>query len=335
MKEPMTARTTGGEVGPATSAGAPGGPGVPRFSHEALFYATDAGFMAGALPFVAEGVAAGESVLVVVDRPKIATLRSALGDAAGAVRFADMGVVGENPARIIPAWQAFVDEQVESGRRFRGVGEPISPRRSAAALVECQLHESLLNRAFGGGPAWRLLCPYDVTTLGPEVLAEAARSHPTLVEGGVARCSPTYGGGCDPDPDFGPELTEPVPPVREVEIDQWSLPAVRLLVGRQAAGAGLAPGMVEDLVVAVNELATNTVRHGGGRGRLLVWREPGALLCEVRDRGRLAEPLVGRRRPPSDDERGRGLWLVNQLCDLVQIRSGPEGTAVRLHLHLA
>jgi len=251
------------------------------------------------------------------------------------VRFADMGVVGANPARIIPAWHDFVDEQVGGGRRFRGVGEPVSSRRSAAALVECQLHESLLNRAFAAGPAWRLLCPYDVTTLGPEVVAEAARSHPTVVEDGVARCSPTYAGGRGPDPDFGPELSEPVPPVRELEVDRRSLPAVRRLVGRQAADAGLAPRFVADLVVAVNELATNSVRHGGGRGRLLVWREPGALVCEVRDRGRLDEPLVGRRRPPNDDVRGRGLWMVHQLCDLVQIRSGPEGTVVRLHLQLA
>ncbi len=329
MNEPMMLRST------ERGAGHPGAPGTPRFSHEALFYATGEGFVAGTVPFVAQGVAGGEAVFVVVDRPKIDALRTALGDAAGAVRFADMGVVGANPARIIPAWHDFVDEQVEAGRRFRGVGEPISSRRSAAALVECQLHESLLNRAFADGPAWRLLCPYDIADIGPEVVAEAARSHPTLVEDGMARCSPTYAAGRGPEPDFGPELPEPLPPVQQVAIDQRSLPAVRLLVGQQAAAAGLGARVVEDLVAAVNELATNTVRHGGGRGRLLVWGEPGALVCEVRDRGRLVEPLVGRRRPPSEDERGRGLWMVNQLCDLVQIRSGPGGTAVRLHLHLA
>jgi len=310
------------------------GPGGVGFEHEALFYAADDGFLAGTVPFVAEGVSAGEAVLVVVDVAKIAALRGALGAAGAAVRFADMAEVGANPARIIPAWHDFVDEQVGTGRPFRGVGEPISASRSPAELVECQIHESLLNRAFGDGPAWRLLCPYDVTTLDPAVAAEAARSHPTLIEGGESRCSASYADWPGAERTFGAALPDPAPPLCRLEVDHRSLSAVRDLVGRQAAAAGVPPPLAADLVLAVNELATNTLRHGGGRGRLLVWREPGALVCEVRDRGRLTDPLVGRRRPPREDERGRGLWMVNQLCELVQIRSGPDGTAIRLHLRL-
>jgi hypothetical protein len=31
---------------------------------------------------------------------------------------------------------------------------------------------------------------------------------------------------------------------------------------------------------------------------------------------------------------GKGLWVVNQLCDLVQARTGPAGTTTRLHMSL-
>ena len=63
-------------------------------------------------------------------------------------------------------------------------------------------------------------------------------------------------------------------------------------------------------------------------------RKPGALVVEVRDAGRIADPLVGRQLPSWDAVGGRGLWLANQLCDLVQIRSSDTGTVVRIHTWL-
>lgn len=91
------------------------------------------------------------------------------------------------------------------------------------------------------------------------------------------------------------------------------------------------PHGVADFVIAASELAANSVMHGGGSGTLRLWRENGSLLAEVEDRGQVKEPLVGRLRPGLAQEGGRGLWLANQLCDLVQIRSGAAGTTVRLH----
>ena len=88
----------------------------------------------------------------------------------------------------------------------------------------------------------------------------------------------------------------------------------------------------ERLVLAVNELTTNSVRHGGGAGRLLVWRESDTLLCEVRDGGHMTEPLAGQWCPGPEALGGRGLWIVNQLCDLVQVRSSPGGSIVRAHM---
>ena len=87
-------------------------------------------------------------------------------------------------------------------------------------------------------------------------------------------------------------------------------------------------------MLAVGELAANSVRHGGGRGILRIWRTEAALVCEVRDRGHIDDPLVGRRRPPLAQLGGRGLWIANSVCDLVQVRSNAQGTAVRVHMAL-
>jgi anti-sigma regulatory factor (Ser/Thr protein kinase) len=89
-----------------------------------------------------------------------------------------------------------------------------------------------------------------------------------------------------------------------------------------------------DRVLAVSEVAANSVRHAGGRGVLRIWLQDGALICDVRDDGRIVDPLVGRRRPEGGQIGGYGLWLANQLCELVQIRAFADGGAVRLHKRL-
>ena len=92
-------------------------------------------------------------------------LRDALGAAADEVRLVDMGELGANPARIIPAWREFTDEHAEGGRPVRGIGEPVWAGRRGSELAESQLHEALLNTAVAAEtPLW-LLCPYDADGL--------------------------------------------------------------------------------------------------------------------------------------------------------------------------
>ena len=83
----------------------------------------------------------------------------------------------------------------------------------------------------------------------------------------------------------------------------------------------------------MDEVATNSVRYGGGSGTLRVWIDGDSVVCEIADAGRIVDPLVGRRRPAADALGGRGLWLVHQLCDLVQIRSDGDGSAVRMRMN--
>jgi anti-sigma regulatory factor (Ser/Thr protein kinase) len=307
---------------------------VETFRHEALLYAGEVDFLTGALPFIRDGVAADEPVLVVVSAARIGLLRSALGADADRVAFADMADVGANPARIIPAWRDFVAANDVDRRSARGIGEPIWAGRTPAELVECQRHETLLNLAFAGVPAWWLLCPYDTTTLDPEVLEEASRSHPVVSERGAASGSASYRGLEQAAAPFATPLPEPPGRPPELGFGSGSLAELRQLVSRRAAAAGLDPVRVADLVLAVDELATNSLRHGGGRGTLRIWRDAGALVCEVRDAGHIEDPLVGRERPALDRDGGRGLWMVNQLCDLVQLRSFPTGAVVRVHVYL-
>lgn len=307
---------------------------VAGFRHEALLYEGLAGFVAGVAPFVREGLAAGEPVLVVAPANKLDCLREELGAEAGEVELADMADVGANPARIIPAWQDFLDRQSARGRPVRGVGEPVYRGRRPDELVECQRHEALLNLAFAAAPGFWLLCPYDAGDLDPALVRAADLTHPYLWARGEHDVSAAYEGLEGVAGPFESPLPEPPATSSEVAFDADSLVALRALVAAEAGAGGLPPARAADLVVAVNEVATNSLRHGGGRGRLRFWREPEQACCEIRDAGRLADPLAGRRRPGPEPGRGRGLWLANQLCDLVQLRATPEGTAVRLVMRL-
>ena len=129
------------------------------------------------------------------------------------------------------------------------------------------------------------------------------------------------------------QVVEEPPANAEVfEFDGTGLGVGRRLVFRCAADAGLSTPRANDFVLAVNEILTNSVLHGGGSGVLRIWPEKDRLVCEVEDRGRIDDPLAGRRRPDPDQPNGRGLWMANQLCDLVQLRSTGGGNFVRLHM---
>jgi anti-sigma regulatory factor (Ser/Thr protein kinase) len=306
--------------------------GADTFCHEALFHDGNAEFVDGAMAFVEEGLDRDEAVLIVVTTPKVELLRSALGTTAERIHLADMTQVGRNPARIISAWSGLLAEHAAGGRPARGIGEPVWPGRSEAELVECGHHESLLNLAFAGWPAFWLLCPYDTAALDDHVVHEARRNHPTLVNGSSRSRSDAYRGLHGAGDVLDGPLPEPVQEPVETAVSPERLSAVRRFASDHASAAGFDRRRVQDVVLAVSELATNTVVHGGGRGLLRTWRDGDAVVHEVRDGGTIREPLVGRQRPAPGQIGGRGLWLVNEVCDLVQLRSSPAGTVVRVYL---
>jgi anti-sigma regulatory factor (Ser/Thr protein kinase) len=301
------------------------------FRHKALLYAGDDEFVSASAEFIGEGLDAHEPTFVVLDADKTRRLRDALGADAARVVFADMERVGRNPARILPAWQQFIDDHRGRGR-LRGLGEPIWPGRSAAELVECRLHESLLNMAFDGRATLELLCPYDVDALAPEVIEGARHTHPVVGHLGDDRPSPSFDAGHDATRIFTEALPGPAVAPTEMTFAVGPLHRFRRFVVAEATAAGLVGSRAEDIVLAANEIASNSLVHGGGRGTVRVWTEDGSFICEIRDGGQIDDLLIGRVRPDSEGTCGRGMWMANQLCDLVQVRSSQDGTVVRLHM---
>ncbi|ABW16008.1 putative anti-sigma regulatory factor, serine/threonine protein kinase [Parafrankia sp. EAN1pec] len=331
----------GPEVGPAVA-----------FVHEALVHRGPAGFLAGAVEFVRAGVQRDEAVLVAVTPANAGLLRSVLGSIVSKISFLDITEFGRNPGRVIPAWSVFLDEARARGTRARGLGELVWAGRSPAEIAECHHCESLANLAFGASSGLRLRCAYDAATLPAPVVDAAWRTHPRVLGDGAARGGAPYRAAPDPllgrtrapaSAPLGPGVPEafemglPAPAVAgravvSLRFTGRDVSAARRVAVGRAREVGVPDSRVDDLRLAIHEIVTNSVRHGGGIGRLRIWVEGPTLICEVADRGRVLDPLVGQRIPELDSEGGRGLWLAHQLCDLVQLRSSPVGTVVRLHI---
>lgn len=314
----------------ATVAARPGA--VPRsFDHPALFYCGTAEYLAGTTQFVRAALRDGDAVLVAVPGANLALLRHALADVADRITFADMAVAGRNPGRIIPGvLLAFAG--AHSDRRVSIIGEPVWPGRTDLEYPACAAHEALINAVFAERDA-AILCPYDAAGLNPPVLADAWRTHPVVLADGAARMSDRYTDPLITAAGFNTALP-PVPPDAPVLTyhDEPALAAVRRFVQRHAAAAGLSGDPLDDLVLAANELTANTLEHTDGGGSVTIWAEPDLVVCQVHDRGHLADPLAGRIPPAPGAEGGRGLLLAHQLCDLVRIRTADDGTTIRLHM---
>ena len=302
------------------------------FHHEAVFYAGDDEFVERSRGFVEEGLERDEPVLVMVGSRKLELLRAALGTRAEGVHFTDMEVVGRNPARIIPAWSRFARDHAAGGGGMRGIGEPIWAGRSPNELMECQLHESLINLAFAAADDFRLICPYDTSALSQDVIAEARRSHPVVAHEGGEHVSPDYCGIDRVAARFAEPLPEPPPDADELTVTAHELRDARRLVGARAQDAGLGERS-DDFVLAVNEVLSNSIQHAGEDGMLRVWPDPDGLVCEVRDGGHIVQPLIGREEPAIGQVGGHGIWLVNLVCDLVQVRSSAHGSTVRMQMN--
>jgi anti-sigma regulatory factor (Ser/Thr protein kinase) len=296
--------------------------------HEALMYEGLDEFLDGTSAFVHEGLAAGESVVVAVPEPRLSALSERLGGPTEALAFMDMMELGRNPARIIPTLQRALD--ANPGRRLRWVGEPVWPGRRQCENVEGERHEALLNVAFGDAPV-SILCPYDVGGLDPAVLVGAQRTHPVLHASGRRWDSVLYGDPCS----VAQATAHPLDPVPATAVERpidHDLYGLRHFVRDRAAAGGLDGPRLDDLLLAANEAAANTLLHGGGHGVLRIWQDGDVVLCEIADGGQLDDPLAGRRAPDASQPGGRGLWLMNQLCDLVELRSTVQGLTLRLHM---
>jgi anti-sigma regulatory factor (Ser/Thr protein kinase) len=292
--------------------------------HEALPYDGRAQFVACCSSLVTDALTADHRPLVLAEEAKLGDVRDALGADSDDVTFVATDEHGRNPNRLTALLDSF--QTADGDRRAVGISEPVNAGRSSAALAEAQLGENLVNVAALSSWALDLICLYDRESLDAEILDGMRRAHP-VVRG--ERENTLY------DPDLAASMFRaPLPPAPQgaasMDVARSALGDFRAFVRGFADACHVPAERTADLVLAANEVVTNSLRHGGGTCQATLWQEDSAMVCDVRDDGHITDPVVGRLPPSPDAVSGRGLWLANHLCDVVQIRSSPSGTTVRL-----
>ncbi len=297
------------------------------FRHHALLYRDDRDYAAALRQF--EETVAGPLLIAVPEY----WLRLALEQLTTreSVAVVDACDTLANPRCLVPMVTEFIAAHEGAPA---GVLAQTDWSRSPEEADEAAIADSLANLAFEGTDL-HLACPVRFARDAPE--PAALGTHPVLFCDGELTTSSRYE---DPlafcDPARWP-LSEPVvSPAKEFQLDGGGLQVVRHVVEEEALSAGLPERASADLVLSVNELATNSLTYASDQCRLRMWREPGELVTEVSDSGHIKNPLADQQRSVTElSEDSTGLWLVNQLCDLVRIRSSASlGTVVRLHMHL-
>jgi len=250
----------------------------PEFVHEALVYSSAEELLARLIPFISEGLKAGDPALVVVPPEKIALVQASLGPDAAKVEFVDATSFYGRPATTVAAYRKVVDEH--PGERMRVVGE-VQFGNSVTEHAAWTRYESILNACFADDPVW-IICPYDRRELPDHVLAYASRTHEFVSSGARYETSTAYLHTDElvarPASAAGPaSLIEPLDRVsvhNEVDVERASD-----AVTRAARAAGLEPDTVSDIAVVVSEL----VRHALTRGEseVVVGRDGTHWACDV------------------------------------------------------
>lgn len=294
--------------------------------HEAMPYRGESGFVTACLDVVRDGLDQDHRLIVLAAAEKLAAVTDALGPDAADVTLVAIDEHGRNPSRITTILNTF--QSGGDGRHCLGVCESVFASRSPAALAEAQLSEFLLNDERVSAWPLTLVCLYDSDTLPAAALDVMRQSH------AVVR-------GQDTNPEFLPDhaatllaaaLDPPPASAPLIDVDADTLSLMRDFVRANAVRAALGADRVDDLVLAANEVVTNSIRYAGGRARLAMWTTGIGAVCDVLDTGHVSDRFAGRFAPPPGATSGRGLWLAHHLCDLVQFRTTPEGTTVRLHV---
>jgi anti-sigma regulatory factor (Ser/Thr protein kinase) len=305
--------------------------GDDQLVHAALLYRDPDQLRAAVGEFVGDATRSGEAVLAVLPTGHLQTLGDLL-DRPG-VESEDMAQVGRNPARLIPMLEDWLAEHVDpdaGAARARVISEPLYPGRTEPEAAECLRHEALLNLALARRPV-SVLCPYDAEHLDADLLEGAERSHPQLIDDAGAGPSVVYG---DPaELARGLDWPQHAAPLTATDLRfDGDLAALRRALLDEPTLAALPRERREDYVCAINEVATNALQHGDGTAIAQMWRDGDRIVIEVQSTSAVSDPLAGRHRPSVEAFAGRGLWLVNQLCDLVELRNLPVGSSVRMHI---
>jgi anti-sigma regulatory factor (Ser/Thr protein kinase) len=308
--------------------GAPAG--RTGYFHEAVRFGSDDDLLAVALPFLRDGVAAGEPTIVALCEPNAALVREALGDDRSVV-FHEVGDLYTRPAGAIRAYRDLFTELAADGvHQIRVLGE-LPPAALGVTWDGWARYESATNDAYDEFPLWSM-CAYDTRTNPAEVLADVARTHPHVATPGDRHVTSADYVAPDlflrhdrpmaPDPlQLGPpavELTDPAPGAARTALTQVS-------------DGVLSADALNDLRLAVTETVSNAMTHGVPPTRVRFWVGPDRVVVTVTDRGSgPADPFAGLRAAAHAPIGGLGLWLTHQLCDDVAMSSTTDGFTIRM-----
>jgi anti-sigma regulatory factor (Ser/Thr protein kinase) len=305
--------------------GEPGG-----FVHDALYYDSDEELLTVAVPFLRDGLEAGEAVAMACPERVRGLLSAALDDDPRVHLLAPDEIYGHS-AVAVSAQRSYVEGALRAGApRVRIVGE-VKFGDTEATWRHWARFESVINVGLAEYPALGL-CLYDTRRLPADVLAAGKLTHPYLITGGTRRPNPEYVAPRDylaagvPDP---LEATRPVLDVHEID----DLRRLRHAVLDAVASTPAGPDLAENFLVAVNEVATNAALHGRPPVRLRLWTSAARSVCLVTDSGAgVQDPSAGYVPAHGRDlsRGGMGLWLARQLCDEVDLTTTPDGFTVRL-----
>lgn len=299
-----------------------------RADHRLLVYRSEGEFVSGVAPFLFEGLAAGESGLVVASAAKIAAARDALGEEASRrVRFADSDTWGSGnvPARVLAVEWTMRKLLVTAGR-CRYVGE--FTWQADGQRREWRRHEAAANLLYTSSQV-SMLCTADTRTTSAELLNDLRRTHPIIAPD---RSNPDFIEPWTFLAQLDGTLFHPVPlhADRSMAVDDTDLHPMRERVTRAAQTAGLTKYQTQCLALAATEVTANAVHHAGTAATITTWVQGARFICEISDKGPgITDPLASYR-PPAPAGGKCGLWLARTFCDDVRIVSSPAGTVVQL-----
>lgn len=305
------------------------------FEHDAFIYESSEGYLDTLVPLIDDALDAGDAVFAVVPARNAELLRAALGSRADVVEFIDAERWYEHPIETIRAYSEVLDA-VPAGQRAFVIGE-VEFGTSYADWVGWTRYEGILNHALDHANA-RVVCPYDARVLPPSVISDARRTHPYLVTDTDTARSPEY---VEPRlllPQLPAAASIPTtPPELDLAID-GDLQTPRRAFAGLVQDRGLDGSRIDELTLALNEVLTNAMVHGGATARFRLWfdRDAGALTCVIDDDGPGAvDPLLGYTRPPEPVPGGYGTWLARRLFDRCEfMRSDMGGLRVVLVANL-
>jgi anti-sigma regulatory factor (Ser/Thr protein kinase) len=312
-------------------------PGTAGYRHDALLFDTDDQLVEVAVPFLLQGLAAGEAAVVATGPRTAEVIREAVGGHPLVHVVARGDVYRARTPTAITTFRQLAEQRAADGAtQVRVVGE-VDFGATERDWLEWQRYEAVINHALA---AWPIsgLCVFDTRRLPEPVLESALLTHSGVMTPAGRRPNPQFMVPAE----YVRTLPVPVEPLEDTPprltaVDVTDFIGLRHAVSAELAAVDGSRDAIDDYLLAVDEMSSNAARHGRPPIGLRLWISADRLVCTIADRGPgWDDPFAGYGPAHGDDlsRGGMGLWLARQLCDHVDITTDADGTRVRLTLRL-